>query len=284
MTDNFHDPHEGDRVVINDSAVTFNRPLGELDQSITDFQAGDVPFTEGIRVGAGTDEPTALWQLDSTTQSWGVFTLTTAQRDAIVNPPVGLMIFNSTTKVINYYNGSTWKALGTPTVGMSAIASGTFSAASSTSIGSIPSTYQDLILYLTISPDAADAGQQLLLRFNGDTASNYAYSETYDTTGAAVVTHSFSASGILPQYMNQKTSNAANVQAHFRIHIHRYKDAVPKPIFWRGGWVLSGATRAYSSWGSGMWFKSGFDAITSLSFASNGGVNTSGKYALFGRY
>lgn len=39
--------------------------------------------------------------------------LTTAQRDAITSPPAGLMIYNSTTRKINFYNGSAWEIVGT---------------------------------------------------------------------------------------------------------------------------------------------------------------------------
>lgn len=34
--------------------------------------------------------------------------LTTAEINAIVNPATGLMVYNTTTSAITYYNGSAW--------------------------------------------------------------------------------------------------------------------------------------------------------------------------------
>ncbi len=38
--------------------------------------------------------------------------MTTAQRDAIVTPVAGLMVFNTSRTQINYYDGTTWRAIG----------------------------------------------------------------------------------------------------------------------------------------------------------------------------
>jgi hypothetical protein len=37
--------------------------------------------------------------------------MTTAQRDAISTPPAGLVIYNTSTNVLNFYNGSAWGAV-----------------------------------------------------------------------------------------------------------------------------------------------------------------------------
>jgi hypothetical protein len=37
--------------------------------------------------------------------------MTTAQRDAITSVPAGLMIYNTTTNKLNFYNGSAWEAV-----------------------------------------------------------------------------------------------------------------------------------------------------------------------------
>lgn len=34
--------------------------------------------------------------------------VTTAERDLIVNPATGLMVFNTTTGTVNYFNGTAW--------------------------------------------------------------------------------------------------------------------------------------------------------------------------------
>lgn len=37
--------------------------------------------------------------------------LTTTQRDALSSPIAGLMIYNTTTNKMNFYNGSTWEVI-----------------------------------------------------------------------------------------------------------------------------------------------------------------------------
>lgn len=36
---------------------------------------------------------------------------TTTERDALKNPKAGMVIYNSTTSKINFYNGSAWAAI-----------------------------------------------------------------------------------------------------------------------------------------------------------------------------
>jgi N-acetylneuraminic acid mutarotase len=62
-------------------------------------------------VGIGTTTPHNSAQLDIASTSRGILIprLSTVQRDAIVNPANGLMIYNSTEKQYNYFNGSRWQ-------------------------------------------------------------------------------------------------------------------------------------------------------------------------------
>jgi hypothetical protein len=63
--------------------------------------------------GFGTDTPNAssLVELSSTTQGFLPPRMTTTQRDAISTPAEGLVIYNTTTQVLNFYNGTTWGAV-----------------------------------------------------------------------------------------------------------------------------------------------------------------------------
>jgi hypothetical protein len=62
------------------------------------------------RVGVGTLSPisSAILDLSSTTRGFLPPRMTTTQRDAIASPVAGLMIYNTTTNVINVYNGTIW--------------------------------------------------------------------------------------------------------------------------------------------------------------------------------
>jgi hypothetical protein len=64
-------------------------------------------------VGVGTTTPAASAQLDLTSTTRGFLPprMTTAQRDAIASPDTGLMIFNTTTAKIDFYDGTAWRVV-----------------------------------------------------------------------------------------------------------------------------------------------------------------------------
>jgi hypothetical protein len=62
-------------------------------------------------VGIGTPTPSAKLEISSITQGFLPPRMTTTQRDAIVSPVAGLVIYNTTTNVLNFYNGTTWGAV-----------------------------------------------------------------------------------------------------------------------------------------------------------------------------
>jgi hypothetical protein len=74
---------------------------------------GRVDGTNPTRVGIGTTTPNSKAALDVTSTTMGFLPprMTTEQRDAITSPPDGLMIYNTTTHKINFYNGSAWEAV-----------------------------------------------------------------------------------------------------------------------------------------------------------------------------
>ena len=62
-------------------------------------------------VGIGTSAPTASAQLEMSSTSKGFLPprMSKLQRDAIINPAEGLMIYNTTSKTLNFYNGTQWR-------------------------------------------------------------------------------------------------------------------------------------------------------------------------------
>ena len=64
----------------------------------------------GAGVGIGTTTPSASAKVEiaSTTQGFLPPRMTTAQRDAITSPSVGLVIYNITTNCLNYFVGGGW--------------------------------------------------------------------------------------------------------------------------------------------------------------------------------
>lgn len=74
--------------------------------------------TERIRIDSagnvgigGTANAAAILDTASTTKGFLPPRMTTAQRDAISTPPAGLVIYNTSTNVLNFYNGSAWGAV-----------------------------------------------------------------------------------------------------------------------------------------------------------------------------
>lgn len=72
-------------------------------------------------VGIGTINPntSALLDVDSTSKGVLMPRMTSTQRDAITTPVAGLMVYNTTTGTMNYFNGSSWVSLGSGGKGLS---------------------------------------------------------------------------------------------------------------------------------------------------------------------
>ncbi|MDW8235831.1 MAG: hypothetical protein RMK98_04330 [Bacteroidia bacterium] len=64
--------------------------------------------SQGVGIGILQPDPAAILHLESTQKGLLLPRLTRAQRDAIPNPPRGLVIFNVEDSVIQYYNGRCW--------------------------------------------------------------------------------------------------------------------------------------------------------------------------------
>src|SRR5947207_2541249 len=64
-------------------------------------------------IGIGTTTPDAKAQLDITSTSKGILIprLTTVQRTGIVNPPKGLLVYDSTSQLIFFHDGTNWQGL-----------------------------------------------------------------------------------------------------------------------------------------------------------------------------
>ena len=77
-------------------------------------QTGTVIFsvtTDSVGVGITTPNSKAMLDVTSTTRGFLPPRMTTVQRDAITSVPAGLMVYNTTTNKLNFYNGSAWEAV-----------------------------------------------------------------------------------------------------------------------------------------------------------------------------
>lgn len=75
---------------------------------------GEVDITAGpVTVGGSTADGSAIVDIQSTSKG-SIFApkMNSTQRDAISSPAEGLVIYNTTDSDLNYYNGSSWLAVG----------------------------------------------------------------------------------------------------------------------------------------------------------------------------
>lgn len=78
----------------------------------------DIPgakaFASGVKVGAtGALSTSVIFEVNSTTAfSVPMPVMTSTQRNGIASPAVGMMLYNSTTKHPEFYNGSIWHPIG----------------------------------------------------------------------------------------------------------------------------------------------------------------------------
>jgi len=66
-----------------------------------------------ISTGIGTETPNLNCIIDIASDRFAFRLpgMTTTQRDAIVSPVVGMLVYNLTTNVLNHHNGSVWGAV-----------------------------------------------------------------------------------------------------------------------------------------------------------------------------
>jgi hypothetical protein len=71
----------------------------------------DIWMPQTLAVGqSSAADNAAVLELESTTQVFLPPRMTTSQRD-LISPPAGGVIYNTTTNVLNFYNGSAWGAV-----------------------------------------------------------------------------------------------------------------------------------------------------------------------------
>jgi hypothetical protein len=108
-------PAGGKVTVIANNLVTINETVPS-DGSVTPQKLSTGAPTWNIvgNVGIGTSTPNSAAALDVTSNNRGFLPprMNTAARNAITSPPGGLIIFNTQTSKLNFFNGSFWEQIG----------------------------------------------------------------------------------------------------------------------------------------------------------------------------
>jgi hypothetical protein len=81
--------------------------------SVQDIGISSTPQFAGLKINTATLDDSSILDLASTTKGSRPFpSMTGIQRLAISNPVSGLMVYDTTDKIVYYYNGTSWGALG----------------------------------------------------------------------------------------------------------------------------------------------------------------------------
>ena len=97
----------------NTDANAFAVYLQDTDPTIKIHTDNDswIDSTGSFGFNTMTPDASAVIDLTSTTKGFLPPRMTTTERDAISTPAEGLVIYNTTTQVLNFYNGSSWGAV-----------------------------------------------------------------------------------------------------------------------------------------------------------------------------
>lgn len=272
MSNNHHTPYSTGAEL---AASVMNVPLGQIDQTLTDMLDGSQEFS-GLKVGAGALDSSAALQIDSTTKGFLPPRMTTVQRDAIASPSNGLLIWNTTTNSLNYYDGA-WQVVGNTGGAMTELIAPTALVASTgVSLTGISQSYLDLVLMLRIRSDAAAENDVLNLRFNNDSGvANYAWSQVYaagssnflnDSSDDAIDLRVPAASATSGRYLD------------IMLRIFNYKSSSNEICGCFDGVLADDVF--YHTWGGFKWV--GGAAINRIDFDVAAGTDFDGAYALYG--
>jgi hypothetical protein len=102
---------------IADASTKVSRTGDTMTGSLTLAMNGLIAGTNQLvlangNVGIGTTNPSAILDVNSTTSGFLPPRLTTAQRNAIASPSVGLTVYNTTSNLMEMYNGVGWVLVG----------------------------------------------------------------------------------------------------------------------------------------------------------------------------
>jgi len=96
-----------------DIQSTANTPIVFSNQAYSATTVTNALVIKNNQVAINVADANASAQLDVTSTTRGFLPprMTTAQRDLIATPAEGLVIYNTTTQVLNFYNGAVWAAV-----------------------------------------------------------------------------------------------------------------------------------------------------------------------------
>ena len=163
----------------------------------------------GISTTSITPNSSSILELRSTTLGFLPPRMTTTERDAISSPATGLVIYNTTTNLLNFYNGSSWQISASGSVSSVSVTSangfaGTVATATTTPAITISTTVTGMLKGNGTAISAATAGTDYSA---GTSALATGILKSTTTTGAL----SIAVAADFPTLNQNTTGTAANV-------------------------------------------------------------------------
>jgi len=155
------------------------------------------------------------------------------------------------------------------------------SSAASVTFSSIPATYTDLILKLSVRSDQPGAGRNYFLELNGIN-SGQQYSTTMmfgDGATATSLRYSNENSGVRATYGMPGSDTTSNTFSNTEFYIPSYNASANKPISLFGV-TENNSTTAYANASAGLWRNT--SAITQVKITASDNFVTNSSFYLYG--
>lgn len=139
---------------------------------------------------------------------------------------------------------------------------------SSIDFSSIPSTYTDLVLKLSLRVNAGSGGYQTYVRFNGDTGSNYNWKNLLGTGSGSGISQNPGASDTgLRITISDSSGDTASTFSNAELYIPNYAGSSYKSVS-ADGVSENNATAATADLAAGIWNST--SAINAISIFASG--------------
>jgi hypothetical protein len=138
---------------------------------------------------------------------------------------------------------------------------------SSIDFSSIPSTYTDLVLKLSLRVNAGSGGYQTYIRFNGDTGSNYNWKNALGTGTSALSQNPGASDTGMRITISDSSGDTASTFSNAEIYIPNYAGSAYKAVSADGA-SENNAAAATLDLASGIWNST--SAINAISIFASG--------------
>ncbi len=161
----------------------------------------------------------------------------------------------------------------------------TNSSTTTVTFSSIPSTYTDLALILSIRSTYNSTSDTPLVRVNGDSSANYTYSRVASVNGTTITAARATSSSALFIPFITALQSTSDTFSSYELYFGQYKNTnVPKTIMWWGNQPSNSLQQTRSGFGGGQYglLLPDFSAISSISISVTDFFASGSAFYLYG--